>query len=484
MAVGSTIKSIQDIMRKDGGVDGDAQRISQLGWLLFLKIFDDREQEWEILESDYRSPLPDHLRWRNWASNPEGITGDQLLNFVNNDLFPTLKDLPVEANGSKRKNVIRSLFEDAYNYMKNGTLLRQVVNRIESDIDFNSAQDRHLFGEIYEKILKDLQSAGNAGEFYTPRAVTNFIVDRVDPQLDETVLDPACGTGGFLAHTIDHKRKRYVKTGEDEEALQASIHGVEKKHLPHMLCTTNMMLHGIDNSHQIRRDNTLTRPLRDYGPSDRVDVIVTNPPFGGMEEDGIEANFPTAFRTRETADLFLVLIMHLLRPGGRAALVLPDGTLFGEGVKTRIKEKLLQECNLHTIVRLPNGVFNPYTGIKTNLLFFTKGEPTKEVWYYEHPYPPGYKSYSKTKPIRFEEFKLEQEWWDDREENIFAWRVSVEEIISNGYNLDIKNPNSVDDGPGDPDKLLSQFQDLHESVAEIRFYLMKELMDALGGNDA
>ncbi len=484
MAVGTTIKSIQDIMRKDVGVDGDAQRISQLGWLLFLKIFDDSESEWEILEEDYHSPLPEHLRWRNWAADQEGITGDELLNFVNNDLFPALKSLPIEANGSKRKNVIRSLFEDAYNYMKNGTLLRQVINRIESDIDFNTRQDRHLFGEIYEKILKDLQSAGNAGEYYTPRAVTKFIVDRVDPKLDETVFDPACGTGGFLANTIDHKKERYVNTAEDEEVMQASIHGVEKKPLPHMLCTTNMMLHGIDVPHQIKRDNTLARPLRDYTAKDRVDVIVTNPPFGGMEEDGIEANFPTAFRTRETADLFLVLIMQLLHPGGRAALVLPDGTLFGEGVKTRIKEKLLQECNLHTIVRLPNGVFNPYTGIKTNLLFFTKGEPTKEVWYYEHPYPPGYKSYNKTKPIRFEDFKPEQEWWDKREESEFAWRVPVEDIISNGYNLDIKNPNSIDDGPGDPDTLLKQFQEIQGQVDETRNALKQELVSALGGDKA
>jgi type I restriction enzyme M protein len=269
--------------------------------------------------------------------------------------------------------------------MKSGTLLRQVINKINEAIDFNDSKNRHLLGEMYEQILRDLQSAGNAGEYYTPRAVTQFMVEMVDPQLGETVLDPACGTGGFLTCTIEHIRRHYVKTPEDEQTLQTSVRGVEKKPLPHLLCTTNMLLHGIDIPSNVRHDNTLARPLRDYGPKDRVDVIVTNPPFGGMEEDGIESNFPKTFQTRETADLFLLLIMHVLKPSGRAAIVLPDGTLFGEGVKTRIKEKLLDECNLHTVVRLPNGVFAPYTGIKTNLLFFTKGEKTRHVWYYEHP---------------------------------------------------------------------------------------------------
>ncbi len=391
----ATIKSIQDIMRKDVGVDGDAQRIGQLTWMIFLKIFDDREQEWELNEKRYRSPVPEALRWRNWAADAEGLTGDDLLDFVNNQLFKTLKNLPVD--GDRRALVMRSVFEDAFNYMKSGTLLRQVLNKLNESLDFNRSADRHVFGDIYEQILKDLQSAGNAGEFYTPRAVTQFMVDMVNPQLGEKILDPACGTGGFLTCSIEHVRKQFVKTAADEETLQKSIQGVEKKALPHLLCVTNMLLHGIDVPTNIRHDNTLARPLRDYGPKDKVDVIITNPPFGGMEEDGIEDNFPSAFRTKETADLFLVLILNLLKPGGRGAIVLPDGTLFGEGVKTRIKEKLLTDCNLHTIVRLPNGVFSPYTGIKTNLLFFTKGEPTKDVWFYEHPYPAGAKSYNKTK---------------------------------------------------------------------------------------
>lgn len=463
-------------MRKDAGVDGDAQRISQLVWMLFLKIFDDSEKQNELLEDNYRSPIPERLRWRNWAANTEGITGDALLDFVNNDLFKTLKDLAVDSN--RRAFIVRGVFEDAYNYMKSGTLMRQVTNKL-NEINFNSSKDRHMFGDIYEQILRDLQSAGNAGEYYTPRAVTQFMVDIVDPKLGERVLDPACGTGGFLTAAIEHVRKNYAKSVEDEDLLQRSIFGVEKKPLPHLLCVTNMLLHQIEEPSQIRHDNTLARPLRDYTQADRVDVIMTNPPFGGMEEDGIEMNFPAAYRTRETADLFLQLIIHLLKDGGRGAIVLPDGTLFGEGVKTRIKEKLLEECNLHTIVRLPNGVFNPYTGIKTNLLFFTKGEPTREIWYFEHPYPQGVKSYSKTKPIRIEEFDREKAWWDKREESEHAWRVAVEQIKASNYNLDVKNPNKVDDAHRDPEELLAEYRHLMDEVAKTRNALKQELMTAL-----
>jgi len=441
MSITSVIKSIQDIMRKDAGVDGDAQRITQLGWMLFLKIFDDREKEYEALDPDYRSVIPEEFRWRNWAQDPEGITGEALHDFIT-QLFRALRNLEFSSTDDPRGFAVRDVFADVNNYMTSGTLIRQVVNKL-NEIDFNRRDDRHLFNDIYEKILKDLQSAGNAGEFYTPRAVTEFMVEMTDPKLGESVLDPACGTGGFLTCAIDHVRSKYVKTTDDEATLQASIHGVEKKGLPHLLCTTNMLLHGIENPSLIRHDNTLRKPLRDYGPKDRVNVVVTNPPFGGMEEDGIESGFPMTFRTRETADLFLVLIMKVLKDGGRCAMVLPDGTLFGEGVKTRIKKELLETCNLHTIVRLPNGVFNPYTGIKTNLLFFEKGKPTEAVWYFEHPYPQGYKSYSKTKPIRISEFrKLEKKWWTKRGENEHAWRVPVQQIIDSGYNLDISNPDA------------------------------------------
>ncbi|MBL8460038.1 MAG: SAM-dependent DNA methyltransferase [Zoogloea sp.] len=481
------IKSIQDIMRQDAGVDGDAQRISQLTWLLFLKIFDDQETELELMRDDYQSPLPDSLRWRAWAADAEGITGDELLDFVNNTLFTRLKGLTADPQGNPRGFVVRQVFEDAFNYMKSGQLLRQVINRI-NEIDFNNQQERHLFNDLYERILKDLQSAGNAGEFYTPRAVTQFMVDQVNPRLGEKVLDPACGTGGFLSCALEHLRGQ-VKNVADEAVLQNAIHGVEKKQMPHLLCVTNMLLHGIEIPSQIRHDNTLTRPLIDYGPRDQVDAILTNPPFGGTEEPGIEANFPADVRTKETADLFLVLIVELLKHNGRAAVVLPDGTLFGEGVKSRIKERLLTECNLHTIVRLPNGVFSPYTGIKTNLLFFTKGTPTREVWYYEHPYPAGYKSYSKTKPIRIEEFDVEKAWWGseadgfkDRVENEFAWKVSIDTIKASGFNLDIKNPHRAEEISHDPDHLLAEYARLTGEARGLRDQLKSVLAHALAGD--
>jgi type I restriction enzyme M protein len=482
----SFVKSIQDIMRQDAGVDGDAQRISQLTWLLFLKIFDDQETELEMLRDDYKSPLPEHLRWRNWAANAEGITGDELLDFINITLFPRLKGLNADPQRNPRGFVVRQVFEDAFNYMKSGQLLRQVINKI-NEIDFNNRAERHLFNDLYEKILKDLQSAGNAGEFYTPRAVTQFMVDQLDPRLGETLLDPACGTGGFLVCALEHL-KRQCRSVEDNLRVQNAVSGVEKKQLPHLLCITNMLLHGIEIPSLIRHDNTLARPLIDYGPRDQVDLILTNPPFGGTEEPGTEANFPADVRTKETADLFLVLIVELLRHNGRAAVVLPDGTLFGEGVKTRIKEKLLAECNLHTIVRLPNGVFAPYTGIKTNLLFFTKGQPTRQVWYYEHPYPAGYKSYSKTKPIRIEEFAPEKAWWGDeadgfkaRVENEYAWKVGIDTLKANGYNLDQKNPHAPDAVTHDPDHLLAEYQRLTGEAQHLRDQLKTLLGQALAG---
>ncbi len=402
-------------MRKDAGVDGDAQRISQLGWMLFLKIFDEKENDWEVTTENYKSPIPQDLQWRNWAANEEGMTGDELLGFVNNSLFPRLKSLVIKKKDDAG-NMVRDVFEDSYNYMKSGTLLRQVINKINSDIQLTSKSDRHAFNDIYEQILRDLQSAGNAGEFYTPRPVTQFIVEMIAPRLGEVVLDPACGTAGFLTNVIDYiETHQKVKTLEQRQQLQNCITGVEKKPLPHMLATTNLILHGIEVP-VIQHDNLLNRSWAEWSQKNRVDVIVTNPPFGGMEEDGVENNFPTQYRTRETANLFMSLVIHLLKDGGRCGLVLPDGFLFGEGVATRIKENLLEKCNLHTIVRLPNGVFAPYTGIKTNLLFFTKGKPTTDVWYFEHPYPDGVKNYNKTKPINIKEFDLEKAWWHNREE--------------------------------------------------------------------
>ena len=455
-------------------------------WLLFLKVYDAVEDELELTRDDYKSPTPDRLRWRHWAADAEGITGDSLLVFVNNELFPGLKNLPADPQRNPRGWVVRGVFEDANNFMKSGQLLRQVINKLAA-INFNRQAERHQFNDLYEKILRDLQSAGNAGEFYTPRAVTQFMVDRVNPQLGERVLDPATGTGGFLVCAIEHLRKQVNNTAQ-EARLQNSIYGVEKKQLPHLPCVTNLLLHGIEVPSQIRHDNTLARPLREITAADRVDVVLTNPPFGGIEEPGIEAGFPADVRTKETADLFLVLIKHILKPGGRAALVLPDGTLFGEGVKTRIKEQLLAECNLHTIVRLPNGVFAPYTGIKTNLLFFTKGRPTDAVWYYEHPYPPGAKSYNKTRPIRIDEFDAEAAWWGSeadgfaaRIENERAWRVDIQQIKAANYNLDQKNPHAPDSVSHDPDTVLTDYHRLQGEAQVLRDQLKAVLAQSLGG---
>lgn len=473
-------------MRKDAGVDGDAQRIGQLGWMLFLKIYSDLELETELEDANYKSPIPEKLRWASWAdqevAGKESLTGDALINFINNELFPKFKDLDISSftgQARERGGLLISVFDDAYNYMKNGTLLRQVVNKINQDIDYNSVETRHLFGDIYEQILRDLQNAGNAGEYYTPRAVTQFAIEMIDPKLGEIVLDPACGTGGFLTGAFEHMKKQVNRPAE-LKSLKSSIRGVEKKPLPHVLCATNMMVHGIEVPSNIVNDNTLARPLRDYGTNDQVDIIVTNPPFGGIEEDGIEKNFPAEFRTKETADLFLLLVMELLKDGGRAAIVLPDGTLFGEGVKTKIKKKMLEECTLHTIVRMPKSVFAPYTSIATNVLFLTKGEPTKEIWYYEHQLPEGVKAYNKTKPMRISEFGGEKSWWNNRKETEQAWKVSIEEIIERNYNLDIKNPNTPDLVHEDPDELLRQYAESVAMVKKLQDQLKMSLEESLG----
>jgi len=483
MSVRTLVKSIQDIMRQDTGVDGDAQRISQLCWMFFLKIIDDQDQELELLNADYRSPIPAKYQWRAWASNPEGITGEALLDFVNGELFPALKGLAVSGKPGDRRRVVRDVFEDAYNYMKSGQLMRQVLNKING-IDFNNLTERQHFGDIYEQILNDLQSAGNAGEYYTPRAITAFMADRIDPHPGEILFDPACGTGGFLTCAIRHMRDRYVKRPEDEQTMQAALRAVEKKQLPHMLCVTNMLLHGIEDPSFVRHNNTLARPYISYSKADRVDIVLTNPPFGGREEDGIETNFPKHFQTRETADLFLALIIRLLKPGGRAAVVLPDGTLFGEGVKTRLKEHLMEECNLHTIVRLPNSVFKPYASIGTNLLFFEKGTPTQDIWFWEHRVPEGQKAYSMTKPIRIEHLQGCIDWWGGptrtgRGETPLAWKVTAEEVTARGYNLDIKNPHEVADDHGDPEVLLARLNVAEAETAKLRDQLGAILAEAL-----
>ncbi|SDZ79437.1 type I restriction enzyme M protein [Thalassobacillus cyri] len=471
MSITSIIKSIQDIMRQDVGVDGDAQRISQIVWMIFLKIIDDKEMELELMEDNYESPIPEEIRWRNWAADDEGMTGEELLDFIDNKLFPTLSELPNVQEGT-RGIIVKEVFQDSYNYMKSGTLIRQVVNKI-NEIDFNSSEERHLFNDFYEGFLKDLQSAGNAGEYYTPRAVTQFMVDMVKPQLGEKVLDPASGTGGFLACSLNHLKEQ-AKTVEERKVLDKTILGVEKKPLPHVLGMTNLILNDVEIPN-IQRDNSLTYPLRDIKSKDKVDIVVTNPPFGGIEEDGIQANFPAALQTKETADLFIALILAKLKDYGRAAVVLPNGFLFGEGVKTRLKEKLISECNLHTIVRLPKGVFNPYTDIQTNLLFFEKGKETKDIWYFEHPYPEGYKNYTKTKPIRIEEFDLEKQWWNNREKNKYAWKVNIDEIKERNYNLDIKNPFQIEAENLSPEEAYKRYQEAKISVQNTKQQLADEL---------
>ncbi len=483
MSVRNTVKSIQDIMRQDSGVDGDAQRISQLCWMFFLKIIDDQDQQLELMQEGYRSPIPKQFRWRSWAADPEGITGEELLTFVNTQLFPKLKELSVVGEKADRRRVVRDVFEDAYNYMKSGQLMRQVINKI-NEVDFNNLAEKQHFGDIYEQILNDLQSAGNAGEYYTPRAVTMFMAERIDPRPGEILLDPACGTGGFFTSAIKHMRDNYVKKVKDDETMQQALRAVEKKQLPHMLCVTNMLLHGIENPSFVRHDNTLARPYISYGAADRVDVVLTNPPFGGREEDGIESNFPKHFQTRETADLFLALIIRILKPDGRAAVVLPDGSLFGEGVKTRLKEHLMEECNLHTIVRLPNSVFKPYASIGTNLLFFEKGKPTREIWFYDHRVPVGQKAYSMTKPIRVEHLNPCVDWWGGpkrkgRAETEVAWKVTAEEVKARGYNLDFKNPHTVVDDHGDPEELLTKLNEAEGQTNSLRDQLKAILAEAL-----
>lgn len=442
MTIDSFIKSVQDIMRQDAGVDGDAQRISQLVWMLFLKVYDAKEAEWELFEEDYKSIIPEDLRWRNWAEDEEGMTGDELLEFVNERLFKELKDLTVDETTDKRALIVKSVFEDSYNYMKSGTLLRQVINKL-NELDFEDYEDRHAINDMYETILRDLQSAGNAGEYYTPRVLTDFIIEMLNPQIGERIADFACGTGGFLVSALKHLEKQ-IKTVEDRRIMQSSLFGIEKKPLPHLLCMTNMLLHDID-SPNILRDNSLSTNVRDYTEKDKYDVIAMNPPFGGVEEDGILINFPAEFRTSETADLFMTLIMYRLKETGRAGVILPDGFLFGDdNKKLAIKKKLLGEFNLHTIVRLPNGVFAPYTFIATNVLFFDKSKPTEKIDYYQVPLPEGLKNgFTKTRPLKSEHLQGVKDWWNNRDkEDKNAYSVTIEEIEKANYNLDIKNPNN------------------------------------------
>lgn len=478
MTIDTLVKRIRNIMRQDAGVDGDAQRISQLVWILFLKVYDAQEQFWEFAEDDFESIIPEECRWRNWAvdeKDGKALTGEDLMEFVENKLFPTLKGLEIDELTEKRKAIVKLVFEDANNYMKSGILLRQVINVID-EVDFTENEERHAFNDIYENILKELQSAGSAGEFYTPRAVTDFMVDIVQPQVGEKVADFASGTGGFLISALNYMTDQ-IKTPEHQEIVQNNLYGVEKKPLPYLLAITNMILHDID-APNIVHGNSLARNVRDYDEDEKADVILMNPPYGGIEEESIQVNFPTALQSSETADLFMTLILYRLKKNGRVGVVLPNSFLFGDDrAKIAIKERLLEDCNLHTIVRLPEGVFSPYTSIETNLLFFDNTGPTKEVWYFEHPLPEGYARYSKTRPLRNSEFEIEKQWWNNRVENEHAWKVSVDDIKKRNYNLNIKNPNAKNDEINQK-SALEIVKDLKTSQEKV-FNIIEELENEL-----
>ncbi|HOC98027.1 MAG TPA: class I SAM-dependent DNA methyltransferase [Bacilli bacterium] len=486
MAVSNLVKRIQDIMRNDAGVDGDAQRISQMTWMFFLKVYDAKEEEWEFFDENYKSLIPEELKWRNWAIDDKSnnvITGEKLLDLVNNKVFPTLKNLDINEDTPLKQRIVRYVFEDAQNYMKDGVLLRQVINVI-NEIDFSEYKERHEFGEIYETILKSLQSAGNAGEFYTPRAVTDFMVQMIKPQLGEKVADFACGTGGFLTSTLKYLEPQ-KKNEEDVDKYNTTIYGIEKKPMPYLLCITNMLLHDVDEP-KIYHANSLEKNVRDYKENDKFDVILMNPPYGGSEKDAVKNNFPAELRSSETADLFMDVIMFRLKKNGRCAVIIPDGFLFGEdNAKVAIKTKLMNEFNLHTIVRMPHSVFAPYTSITTNILFFDNTHPTEETWVYRMDMPEGYKNFSKTKPILLDHFKPVVEWWNNREEITIdefpkAKKYSKKEIEELHYNLDLCGYPHIEDEILEPKELIQKFREKRESYnAEMERTLAKilEILD-------
>ena len=411
------VKRIRDIMRNDAGINGDAQRIEQMAWMLFLKVYDSKEQDWEFNDPNYESIIPDACKWSNWAYDDKSgnaLTGDKLLEFVNNTLFPTLKTLNVTPDTPIRKSIVKSMFEDANNYMKDGVLLRQVIGEIDS-VDLSDTEESHAFSEIYESILKELQSAGSSGEFYTPRAVTDFMAKMIRPEIGKRMADFACGTGGFITSWLKELESQ-VKTTEDQKAYEKSVYGIEKKQFPYMLCITNLLLHDIDYP-QVYHDNSLLRDVLDYTEKDKFDFVLMNPPYGGSEKNDVKNHFPDDLASSETADLFLAVIMYRLKKNGRAAVILPDGFLFGQdNAKIALKKKLLNEFNLHTIIRMPGSVFAPYTSITTNILFFDNTHPTEETWFYRLDMPEGHKHFSKTKPMKIEHFNPVIDWWNDRKE--------------------------------------------------------------------
>ena len=482
------VKRVRDIMRNDAGINGDAQRIEQIAWMLFLKVYDAKEQDWEFNEDDYESIIPENCRWCNWAADDHSgsaMTGDALLNFVNNTLFPTLKSLVVTPETPIKKSIVRTTFEDANQYMKDGVLLRQVINIID-ELDLTDTEESHAFGEIYESILRELQSAGSSGEFYTPRAVTDFMVQMIKPRIGEKMADFACGTGGFITSWLKALAPQ-IKTTEDQKAYSESIYGIEKKQFPYMLCVTNMLLHDIDIP-QVYHDNSLQRDVLDYTESDRTDVILMNPPYGGSEKADIKSHFPDDLASSETADLFMSVIMYRLKKTGRAAVILPDGFLFGtDNAKINIKKKLISEFNLHTIIRMPSSVFSPYTSITTNILFFDKSKPTETTWFYRLDMPEGYKHFSKTKPMKVEHFAPAIEWWNDRKEitedgfdkaKQFTAKQLTEEL---NYNLDQCGYPHEEEEILAPMDLIQRYQEERASLNAEIDRVLAEITDKLGG---
>lgn len=480
------VKRLRDIMRNDAGINGDAQRIEQIAWMLFLKVYDAKEQDWEWDDEDYISIIPEECRWKNWAVDDRtgtAMTGERLLDFVNNTLFPTLKKLPVDASTPIKKAIVQTTFADANQYMKDGVLLRQVINVI-ADLDLGDYEESHAFGEIYETILKELQSAGSSGEFYTPRAVTDFMAKMINPQIGEQVADFACGTGGFLTSWLKELSTKIVTT-EDQAAYDTSIYGIEKKQFPYMLCITNMLLHGIDVP-KIYHDNSLLKDVLDYTESNQFDVILMNPPYGGNEKMEVKNHFPADLASSETADLFMSVIMYRLKKNGRAAVILPDGFLFGaDNAKVAIKKKLFSEFNLHTVIRLPHSVFAPYTSITTNILFFDHTTPTEETWFYRLDMPKGYKNFSKTKPMELKHFEPVMKWWNDREEineDGFdkAKKFSVEEIIAKNYNIDLCGYPHEEEEILPPKELIQQYQEKRSSLNADIDRILAQITEILG----
>lgn len=486
--LGSFVKRIRDIMRNDAGINGDAQRIEQIAWMLFLKVYDAKEEDWEFDEDDYRSIIPEPLRWRNWAVDDgkgTALTGDKLLDFVNNQLFPELKKLDIDASTPIRKAIVKTTFEDANQYMKDGVLLRQVVNVVDS-LDLGDYAESHAFGDIYESILKELQSAGSSGEFYTPRPVTDFMAEMIRPQIGEQMADFACGTGGFLVSWLKQLEQQ-VKTTADQEAVRSSIYGIEKKQFPYMLCVTNMLLHGVDVP-KVYHDNSLLRDVLDYTEKDQFDVILMNPPYGGSEKNDVKNHFPADLASSETADLFMSVIMYRLKQDGRAAVILPDGFLFGtDNTKVAIKRKLMREFNLHTIIRMPGSVFSPYTSITTNILFFERTHPTKETWFYRLDMPEGYKHFSKTKPMKLEHFDPVRDWWQNRVEikdadtdTYKAKCYSAEDIEAGSFNLDLCGYPHEEEEILPPKELIQQYQEKRASLNADIDRILEKITDILG----